>query len=80
MLEPAYKRYHTQRVSITSAAVKGLKPSLDVYAMWWCNVARPSVVPGFGFLTFDSEESAEAVVKEHFVQLNGKQVRQTRER
>jgi len=34
---------------------------------------------GFGFLTFDSEESAEAVVKEHFVQLNGKQVRRIRD-
>jgi len=51
------------------------------------NLTRPVVecvhcdgaswVPGFGFLTFDSEDSAEAVVKEHFVQLNGKQVRLT---
>jgi len=35
----------------------------------WCGH-----VPGFGFLTFDMEDSADAVVKEHFIQINGKQV------
>jgi len=34
-------------------------------------------VLGFGFLTFDSEDNADAVVKEHFVQINGKQVRRS---
>lgn len=29
---------------------------------------------GFGFLTFESEESVESVCKEHFIHINGKQV------
>jgi len=29
---------------------------------------------GFGFLTFESEDSVELVVNEHFIQINGKQV------
>ena len=29
---------------------------------------------GFGFLTFDTEDSVDQVVQEHFIQINGKQV------
>ena len=29
---------------------------------------------GFGFITFDSEESANQVLQEHYIQFNGKQV------
>lgn len=29
---------------------------------------------GFGFLTFDTEDSVDLVVKEHYIQINGKQV------
>jgi hypothetical protein len=32
---------------------------------------------GFGFLTFETEDSVDMVVKEHFIQINGKQVRLT---
>jgi len=41
-------------------------------AVFWA--LRFYCVLGFGFLTFDSEESADSVVKEHFVHVNGKQV------
>ena len=56
---------------------------ITVFSFWnlylykfniYANTYVDFLIPGFGFLSFETEDAVERAVAEHFVNINGKQV------